>query len=191
MASRPAVHSNKLILAEIEAALAEERGSSLAGSTLTEAHCWLVMLCCVVCAACELGRVRCRMCCAVARGLAHEVGGAYETGCGRQCLSTAGLDTDRFNLVVRPRRCAQSGGCGASHSFEGSSHSSDATRIHPMCTRERQEQAAASGFDLHTASRLCANAAWARWSYLVHHLATACVLTAALMLAGGRRRPKR
>ena len=118
MARRPAVHSNKLFLAEMEATHAEERGSSLAASTLTEAQCWLVMLCCVACA-CELGRVRCRMCCAVARGLAHEVGGAYETGCGRQCLSTAVLDTDRFNLVVRPRRCAQSGGCGASHGFEG------------------------------------------------------------------------
>ena len=103
MACRPAVHSNKLFWAETEATLAEERGSSLAASTLTEAQCWLVMLCCVACAACELGRVRCRMCCAVARGLAHEVGGAYETGCGRQCLSTAVLDTDRFNLVVRPK----------------------------------------------------------------------------------------
>ena len=56
-----------------------------------------------------------------------------------------------------------------------------------MCTWDRQRQVFASGFDLHCCSRLWANAAWARWSYLLLHLTTACVLTAALMLAGGWR----
>ena len=136
MACRPAVHSNKLFLAEMEAALAEERGSSLAGSTLTEAQCWLVMLCCVACAACELGRVRCRMCCAVARGLAHEVGGAYETGCGRQCLSTAVLDTDRFNLVVRPK--------GAVHRVEAVARAT-ASRGRPIQAKRRASIPCARG----------------------------------------------
>ena len=58
-------------------------------------------------------------------------------------------------------------------------------RIHPVCTLERQEEASEIIGSQDWFARSCVEAVWARLSYLLLHLATACVLTAALMLAGG------